>query len=604
MVEKKERAAFHPQFYVDGLARILWIGQLKKVNEHKGSSWIRVYWIEIESNVHHPNFNHCAPAADAIVQNIDLPIGYLPLIHINAILHKGLVVSPWKDGKLPFECRSNGRSKIDFSRGNLTVFNRREIDELNEPILAFKADRLKEMPDSNAKCIGVRIGEDPYAIIFPCAEILRFFYCTSSTMANVLFDGRIFEPEKHLFDALEGRSFGPLEGHVFITLRKQMLDSDAKIIASFFSDPKVLSAAQLIHLEAIRKEGIYRDVLAYPPVDGEVDLEFFYIPIKTGGKTRIFVTKLIKSYHQTNFNTLEFDRENNFEDAPSNKDGEVDEVPCDLEGDPAEANPPTMADGTYMDPRLAADFRRIELGSRFPEIMSIPWNKIPASKTNLPARRRRLRNVTSLLRSLTTAKGNGKGESLRKVNIQAPTDFESEPTESNEISREIGSMAYQRTIRLLQNAVDEKIVTVTFLEGILPHFTIIDGVYFNVYPSNFRSYFPRQMFHLISKMPLKARFVLIAELKKGEEIRYLVDFQQRKEQELSYQVLWVRDGNSSTEILRKLKEALFAYAATKTVGTKAFINVAGLNWSSFKHKPEKVSGQWIVNQTFGAKPKN
>jgi len=57
---------------------------------------------------------------------------------------------------------------------------------------------------AGSKCVGVRVEDDLYAIIFPCAEILRFFYCTSLTMANVLFDGRISMPETYLYNNSEG----------------------------------------------------------------------------------------------------------------------------------------------------------------------------------------------------------------------------------------------------------------------------------------------------------------------------------------------------------------------------------------------------------------
>lgn len=601
---EKERDIHHKHLHVFGFSRILWIGKLSKIAEKNSSAKIRVYWAEVDVDPANPAFDSCPVKPNAEIKSLDLPIGYLTLLHINAIFYKGHIVSPWSSGKLPFEQRTEKPINIDFSRTNLTFFNRHDKDEFQEQILHVKSNRLKEMKEAaDSKCFGVRIGDDPYGIIFPCAEILRFFYCTSSTMANVLFDGRINNPGEHLYNASEGKSFGPIDDHVFITLRKGMLDSDARIIAALYSDPGMQNAAAEIAKAAAAQEGQYRDVIAYPPFDGIVQLEFFYVLVRMEGRTRKFVTRIIHSYHRPNFSTMEFDRDYRGEADPTGPtEGEMKTPELQEDEYGKDENQPELSDGTYMDPQFADDLRRAELGARFPEFAGVQCLKIPYHLKDPDGRRRRLKIVKTAFNGLTTAKGSGQDEKLRKLHIHSPPDFDSGSTESRHIAAEIGYSAYQRTVKCLQIANEKGLAEINFVKEVLPHFAVINGTYFNVYPAKSKSYFPRQTFQLIDKASMKARMVLVVQLRVGNKTRFLVDFQQKQEKELSYQVFWFESEVVPSNAKMKLKEALYSYAATKTSGG-AYVNVIGLRWGSFKHKQEKVADNWIVEQVFNVKNK-
>ena len=602
---RTERSVHHKHLHVQGFSRLLWIGKLSKVAGKNGSARIRVYWAEVDINPKDRNFDSCPIKPGAEIKSVDLPIGYLTLLHINAIFYQGEIVSPWPNGKLPFEKRTNGPQLIDFSRENLTFFNRHDKDELQEQILQVKGNYLREMKAAaDSKCFGVRIGDDPYAIIFPCAEVLRFFYCTSSTMANVIFDGRIQRPEEHLYNSSEGKSFGPTDGHVFITLRKKMLDSDARVIASLFADPELRKYTAEIADAVSTQEGDFRDVIAYPPFDGEMLLEFFYVPVIINGHTRKFVTRIIHSYNRPSFSTMEFDRDLNAEPDPNDATGGEVNTPDENQLDDAEEdNPPILSDGTFLDPQVADELRRAELGHRFPELASTPCHKVPSQSKNSGNRRQRLKYIKTMFKEHTTAEGAGSTDvPLRKLNIQAPGNNTFGTTESKDIDATIGAIAYLRTIKYLEVVREKKLAGVTYVKDILPHFTLIDGVYFNVYPIKSKDFFPRQTFQLIDKFEKKSRLVLIAQLEVDGKTRFLIDFQQRQEKELSYQVFWFESEVVPSNAIVKLKEALYSYAATKTAGG-AYVNVIGLSWGSFKHKHENVSDDWIINQVFNTKRK-
>jgi len=106
---EKEHDVFHKQLYVYGFSRILWISKLSKIAEKNGSAKIRVYWAEVCIDASNPALNDCPVKPGAEIKSVDLPIGYLTLLHINAIFYRGYIVISWPDAKLPFEQRTKSQ---------------------------------------------------------------------------------------------------------------------------------------------------------------------------------------------------------------------------------------------------------------------------------------------------------------------------------------------------------------------------------------------------------------------------------------------------------------------------------------------------------------
>jgi hypothetical protein len=493
-------------------------------------------------------------------------------------------------------------------QNHLKLINRRDLDEFKQNIILIKSDSLKDKEDANSKCICVGVGDDPYAIIFPCAEIMRFYYCTSSTMANVLFDGRIHLPEQFLFDITDRKSFGPMDGHVFITLRKKMLDSDARLIASMYSLPEVvLKNAAEISLHATSSPKSSREIVAYPPFNGIENLEFNYVELIANGITRKLVTRIIKSHHRSNFATMEFDRENNYNyktpgDEPEATCGGAIEAETD---NPLEDQPAELDDGTFASPQFAAELRQEELEFRFPEMIKIPCLKIPPSSTDKDGHRKYLRKIETKFKAWTTAHSQGHFSKLREVIIKSTENFKLKALETSSIVSETGNSEYRRTIKLLRIAGQKNFAEVEYVKNILPFFAIVDDVYFNVYQAISVEYVRRQIFHLIDKDKKEARMVLVAKITANNRTRYLIDFQQSKPQELSYQVFWFDRDTASDDADKTLGRALIQFAKTKKSGDGAHINIDGLHWSWFKHKnPDKpITDNWIIDQVFQAKQK-
>jgi hypothetical protein len=562
--------------------------------------------MEIEVNQYNRPLSTCNMKPGTNIRYNDLPIGYFPLIYVNAIFHKGMLVSPW-NGKIPAEKKTMDRVRLNFARENLTIFKRLDIDKTNKlNIISVQSNRLENLEIANTYCIGVKVDDDPYAVIFTCAEFLRFYYCTSSVMANAIFDGRIHSIETDMFDGVN--SYKTSDGHVFITLRKQMLDCDAKQIALYFSDRDIaLKTAQDISLKAAKDSGEFRNLIAYPPFVEEAELEYVFIPFEVAGKKRQIVTRIISSFHKAKFTSMVFDREMNHQVTPrddrqENIGSSVKEVG---EQAPNPENNLMLEDGTFFSFEMENEIQQLELGKRFPEIEKLPCRKIPPKLVDPSERAKQLKIIKKQLKGFSTARGSGVDQQLGGITIHGDYLDQNISIETNSVDINIGNIEYRRTINLLKKIAHLEIATVEFMENILDRFKIIDGIYFNAYSIKTNDQDKRFNFHLIDKATKTARLVLITKLIYNNRTRFLIDFQQKIPQEVSYQVFFFDGEQVPENAIARIKEALKLYSQTKISTGKAYINLDDIHWGWFKHKnAHEPDANWLVNKVFTAVRKN
>ncbi len=196
------------------------------------------------------------------------PVGELARLRHGIVIEDGTpILNPY--GKFDYE--TSEISDIDFDERNLQVIERNET---------FNGKRL--IPDTRFQS-GINISEDcnslylaigeygnPYRYIIPCTEIFRFFYATSSPLANIAFSDKILDPNKYLWD-MNASNLCTKTGNALIWLRKNMLDADARFLARFAWDKFALDRFQEIYLYAAASTGKYiypRMVYARPPIAG------------------------------------------------------------------------------------------------------------------------------------------------------------------------------------------------------------------------------------------------------------------------------------------------------------------------------------------------
>jgi hypothetical protein len=79
--------------------------------------------------------------------------------------------------------------------------------------------------------VTVEQGGDPYAVMVPTAELIRFYYAPSTRLAQAVFGGEY----KDTFDREQSGVFE--EGAVKVRLRRWMEDQDAWTLARYICSP-------------------------------------------------------------------------------------------------------------------------------------------------------------------------------------------------------------------------------------------------------------------------------------------------------------------------------------------------------------------------------
>ncbi|QRO33322.1 hypothetical protein [Chromobacterium violaceum] len=103
-----------------------------------------------------------------------------------------------------------------------------------------------------ANCLAIEWQGDPYGIVIPAAEIIRFYYATSSDLAKAIFAGdfrhdlgSIVNPDECKFVVSEKRCI--------LKLRKEFADADAWVIGRILNSPEAFGGAGLVHDSMIKQ---------------------------------------------------------------------------------------------------------------------------------------------------------------------------------------------------------------------------------------------------------------------------------------------------------------------------------------------------------------
>ena len=87
--------------------------------------------------------------------------------------------------------------EVDYQYSNYSLFHPFECDSDNQSIIPHSNYTIGHRKVS--KCVGIRnkrFGTDPYGLILPISEIIRFYYCHTSELAQAFFGGCLNYPDK------------------------------------------------------------------------------------------------------------------------------------------------------------------------------------------------------------------------------------------------------------------------------------------------------------------------------------------------------------------------------------------------------------------------
>lgn len=156
---------------------------------------------------------------------------------------------------------------------------------------------------------------DPFSLLIPASEVIRYFYLSSSRFNQFLFSSQVIDRNILIDEKQSG--FDPIAKTVFLKLRKQFKNSDAGIIAEFLYSETARKNAKRIWGGLI-KLAHDSSVLTYSPrvgfpFSGQGNLQAIGIDIPTPNcfsTKRQLVLKIIDCRYALPFNSINYFRDN------------------------------------------------------------------------------------------------------------------------------------------------------------------------------------------------------------------------------------------------------------------------------------------------------
>ncbi|MCG9053523.1 hypothetical protein LH447_10530 [Laribacter hongkongensis] len=134
-----------------------------------------------------------------------------------------------------------------------------------------------------ANCLAIEWQGDPYCIIIPTAEIIRFYYATSSDLAKAIFAGDFRHDLGSIVNPDECQFLVP-DRRCILKLRKEFADADAYIIGRILNCHEAFEGAALVH-DSMIKQAVLGKPRLYPdaafPFVGSTNLRVRMKAMKT-----------------------------------------------------------------------------------------------------------------------------------------------------------------------------------------------------------------------------------------------------------------------------------------------------------------------------------
>lgn len=262
--------------------------------------------------------NKLASASSGLVdytdqRTISIGTGQLPAVCVGSI---------WRNS----ECQQQLAGQLtefkglEISKHTTQVLNA-SAKEHNHYIIPYthykfgKAGYLSQM-------VAIEYNGDPYGILIPMAELVRFYYAVSTDLADVILSGDL-KHNLHAVLNMEHTWSGPEEQREVIGLRQRFSDQDGWILARILNSPEAWSGATAVHDAMLksRVNGVAAHIESNFPFAGNTNLSARckMLPTADPNKWRYLVLSLVRCSAAFPFRHLTVYRDN---DNNRVKDGE------------------------------------------------------------------------------------------------------------------------------------------------------------------------------------------------------------------------------------------------------------------------------------------
>lgn len=278
---------------------------------------------------------------------------------------------------MPTQCNFEGRLNINGTSTKLISSAHREIQgekaEYVIPPEYYHFGAFSALPN----IVAIAREGDPYSVLIPTHEVVRFYHCGSSTLSQALFTSQI--TDLNSFANMEKTRFDRANRRLSIVLRKQFPDDDAIIIGRWIADPYAYNQSMAMWNALISLRESTRFHLSSPkdafPFKGETTIRAYgvYLPTPCNlANQRFLVLSLLRCSYPLPFDELVIDSER-----PRLANQEAREESTDKKS--SESQPyrlrPKLAPEVTNDP-FSNPTNRFDTA-----IIRVPSNRFPAIKT-------------------------------------------------------------------------------------------------------------------------------------------------------------------------------------------------------------------------------
>ena len=231
-------------------------------------------------------------------------VGQLPVLTIGSL---------WKNGKLldyKVIVPSN-LPNVNIAEDSVRLIEAAHKDQTGYIInkAAFDIGGFKN--GLSARCLAIESDGDPYSIIIPVAEVIRFYYAISTNLAKIAFLGS-YEAN---FNQIIGErcGFDAKTKILIIHLRQWLYDNEGWVLGRILRDKNAQQGFFQIHRSLVKQSvGKYHQPMPETnfPFQGKTDWAARCLSFTSGGKVRTLILELLRCTAPFPFSNLVVIRDN------------------------------------------------------------------------------------------------------------------------------------------------------------------------------------------------------------------------------------------------------------------------------------------------------
>ncbi len=241
------------EFPCDGKVwRVDWLGGIERNHQVPTEFTIQV----IITPVTLGNINHIVPRSDINkdLKTIKIGVGQLPIVTIGSLWQNGNRLTETAGHRKVFESVNISDSTVQLIRSDALVNDAQRILRVE-----YHPIGRSGWP---SMCLAIEWQDDPYGIILPVAELIRFYYASSTDLAKAIFSGDF----NHNLNSIVNPSycrFDEQEKRCFLKLRREFSNNDGYIIGRILNSREAFAGATQVH-DSMLLDATKNMLCAYP----------------------------------------------------------------------------------------------------------------------------------------------------------------------------------------------------------------------------------------------------------------------------------------------------------------------------------------------------